>query len=185
MENISPIFYNCTQQIRLKLTPDYQETVIEIYLNNCMDISPFNEVDLNIDLSVLISTDCYMQSCQINSVICVAPDIEKYPNLLYIRKVQLINFEDTTITLDKTKPILSFHIYNETKAFELIFAPKMCFEGLYRNLLNTQKLNSVQYLSCVLSKQLLNLNEHLAQKSLNDKMIECNSALIDSRNEKY
>ena len=117
MANISPVFYNCTQQIKLKLTQEYQETIIEIYLNECMEINSFSEVDLIIDLSVLLSTDCYLQSCQLNSVICVAPEIEKYPNLLYIRKVQLINFDNIAVTLDQTKPILSFHIYYEIKAF--------------------------------------------------------------------
>ena len=112
----------------MKLKADFKETIIELYLTKEIKISPFSEYELNIDLSILISTDCYLQSCQINSVICVAPNIEKYPNLLFIKQAQLINFEDSKITLDKAQPILTFHIFNEVKTFKLVFPPKNLFQ---------------------------------------------------------
>ena len=136
MSNISPVFYTCNQIVKLHLKPDFKETIIELYLTKEIKISPFSDYELNIDLSILVSTNCYLESCQINSVICVTPEIEQYPNLLCIKQAKLINFEDHETTLDKDQPILTLHIYNELKTFKLILAPKVCFKGLYRDFID-------------------------------------------------
>ena len=135
------------------------ETVIELYPTQCLTVDKFTEMTQVVDLHLLLSSDCYLQSCTIDSVICLAPNIERYPNLLVIKEIKLINFEENPISLDITKPLLTLHIYYPEKEHQLIQVQKLCFEGLYSNLIGSQQLNSIQYLSALLSKQLLNQNE--------------------------
>ena len=184
MSNMIPIFFSCNQQFKLKINQEYNETIIGIYLTESIEIDQYKELDLVIDLNMLLSDNCYLQSCQISSVICCAPEVETYPNLLHIKKLQLINFEEHSVIVDISQPIMSFHIYDAEKSFKLIMTPKLCFEGMYYNLVGTQKLNSVQFLSCILSKQLLNMNEFRTDNIIKNKVIECNSALLNSKEDK-
>ena len=184
ISHLSPIFYNCAPQIKLEVnSQSVNETVIEVYLTECLTVKEYSELDLVINLNLLLNTDCYLQSCQIGSVICLAPNIERYPNLLFLQQIQLVNFEESPTIVDITQPILSLHIYYPEKEFQLIQVDKICFEGLFSNLIGTQQLNSLQYLSGILSKQLLNMNEFRTQSDLKSKLIECNSALLNNKKE--
>ena len=103
--------------------------------------------------------------------------------MLVLRQIQLINFEESPTIIDLTQPLLTLHIYYPEKEFQLIQVEKICFEGLFSNLIDSQQLNSIQYLSCLLSKQLLNMNEFKTDSDLQSKLIECNSALLNSKKE--
>ena len=118
-----------------------------------------------------------------DSVICLAPNIEHYPNLLVIKEIKLINFEESPISLNISKPLLTLHIYYPEKEYQLIQVQKLCFEGLYSNLIGCQQLNSIQYLSALLSKQLLNQNEFRSETDQKNKILEVNSALLNPQKE--
>ena len=180
ISDMIPIFFSCSQQFTLQISQEYNETIIGIYLTESIEIDQYKELDLIIDLNMLLSDNCYLQSCQISSVICCAPELEIYPNLLHIRKLQLINFEEHSVIMDISQPIMTFNIYDSDKKFELIMTPKQCFEGMYTNLMSVQKLNSIQFLSCILAKQLLNMNEFRTD-SIQNKVVECNFALLNSK----
>ena len=53
---------------------------------------------------------------------------------------------------------------------------------MYMDLLENKKLNSIQYLSGILVKQLLNQNIY-RNESIKDKIIDCNNALLNNSKE--
>ena len=184
MNNLSPIFYSCHPNFTLKINNlSIDETIIEIYLTHCITIKRFSEEHFNIDLNLMLNQDCFLQSCVLDSVIALAPNTERYPNLLLIRDIQLLNFDEQPVSLDTSKPILTLNIVYPDKEFQLLQVHKLMFEGFYENLLNKQKLNSCQYLSTLLSRQLLNQNEILAEKNPQSKILQCNSAIFNTQKE--
>ena len=184
MGKLSPIFYHCNTDFTLQINNhSVNESIIEIYLTQCLTIDQFSEQTKTIDLNLLLNTDCYLQSCVVGSVICLAPNVERYPNLLVIKEVQLLNFEETSISIDITQPILTLHIYYPDKEFQILQVQKIMFEGLYTNLIDSQQFNSTQYLSSLLSKQLLNQNEFQLEKNQKAKILQCNSALLGPQKE--
>ena len=82
MHNLSPIFFSCNPNFTLKINNlSLDETVIEIYLTQCVTVKQFSEEHLSIDLNLMLNQDCYLQSCVLESVVCLAPNTERYPNL--------------------------------------------------------------------------------------------------------
>lgn len=181
MHNVSPIFWNVKQSFSLSLVQQFQETM-KISPTEDISVESFTEVELFVDLSVMIYTDFYLENCQINSVIRIAEEIEKYPNILYIAKVKVIHFDNEPVILKKGEAMLSFNIYNDIKEFKLINVPKLCFEGMYNDLMSNKKLNYVQFLAGKLSKQLLNYNQ--TTQSIEIKIIECNTSLLNDPSSK-
>ena len=180
ISKLTPIFFNCAPDFTLQINNQtVTECIIELYPTQILTVNSFSEKTHVIDLQLLMNSDCYLQSCIVNSVICLAPRVERYPNLLVIKEINLINFEENPISLDVTKPLLTLHIYYPENKHQLIQVQKLHFEGLYSNLIECQQLNSIQYLSALLSKQLLNQNELNSEA----KILEINSALLYNQKE--
>ena len=114
--------------------------MVNIYSTEDIIVESLTEVDLFVDLSVIINMDFYLEYCQIASVLCIAEEIQKYPNMLYIANVKEINFENEPVILKKGEAMLSFNIYNDAKEFKLINVPKISFEGMYADLMYSKSL---------------------------------------------
>ena len=61
MAKLSPIFFHCAPDFTLQInSQSVTETIIELYLIQCLTVDKFSEMTKVIDLNLLLSKDCYL-----------------------------------------------------------------------------------------------------------------------------
>ena len=147
--------------------------LMTIYFSTISTIESFFNLEMELDSISKLSPmffNCVPDfTLQINNQTIKECIIELYPTQI----LAVNSFSEKTHVINLQLLMNSdLHIYYPENKQQLIQVHKLHFEGLYSNLIECQQLNSIQYLSALFSKQLLNQNEFNSEA----KIIETNSA---------
>ena len=153
-----PIFYhiNPDSQCTLDIEATENHSIITIIAKENINIDTMSSQTQPINLHLYLhSTQTCLEGQQVlEHTITTIPHANQYTHTIHIQDLIIDNFSPTDSVISKNTVLGKLLIFNN-KRYELITVPQHIFSNMERNMLKRTSVNSLQYLSSVLTQQLL------------------------------